>query len=55
VSEDVSYVAARRPAPNDQGDWGLYLPDQQRWVDVVFRSKLEAERLIDEMQEAEAE
>jgi hypothetical protein len=51
VSECFHYVAAPRPTLEDQDQWGLYLPDERRWVDIVFRSKREAERVIDEMRQ----
>jgi hypothetical protein len=49
VSKDVRYLAARRPSLDGEEQWGLYLPDEGRWVDIVFRTRREAERLIDEM------
>jgi hypothetical protein len=49
VSEHFHYVAARRPSLDDQEQWGLFLPDEERWIDIVFRSKRDAERVIDEM------
>jgi len=52
VSEHVHYVAARRPISDDQEQWGLYLPEEERWVDIVFRTKRDAERVIDEMRQA---
>jgi hypothetical protein len=53
VSERFHYVAARRSFADDREEWSLYLPFEQRWVDIVFRSKQEAERVIDEMCQGE--
>ena len=54
MSEHVRYVAARRPSPENPEQWSLYLPEERRWIDVVFRSKREADRLIDEMRQGPA-
>lgn len=52
MSEHFDYVAARRPPLDDQEQWGFYLPSQKRWIDIVFRSKRDAERVIDEMRQS---
>ncbi|MBY9064181.1 hypothetical protein K7957_14660 [Sphingomonas yunnanensis] len=49
MSEHVRYLAARRPSVDGEEQWGLYLPSEDRWIDIIFRTKREAERLIDEM------
>lgn len=51
MSKRFHYVVARRPSIDDHEQWGLYLPDEQRWIDIVFRSKREAERVIDDMRQ----
>lgn len=35
-------VPTLRPEPDFRGRWGLYLPQEGRWIDVIYASEREA-------------
>ncbi|MBB3694691.1 hypothetical protein [Sphingomonas sp. BK580] len=55
MTNHFPYVVAPRPSGGDEELWGLYLPAERRWIDIVFRSKHEADRLCDEMRRGSPE
>ncbi|MGI4730671.1 MAG: hypothetical protein ACRYFW_02850 [Janthinobacterium lividum] len=40
--DDERIVVAEREEPDFAGRWGLFMPAEQRWLDLVFDSQKEA-------------
>lgn len=39
---DPEIVPTLRPEPDLRGRWGLYMPRESRWIDVIYASEREA-------------
>jgi hypothetical protein len=46
VTKDPDYVAMHRPERDLASRWGIYSTGQQRWLDIHFVTKAEAEQAI---------
>ena len=46
LSQDPTLVAAHRPERELASRWGIYSARRDRWIDVMFASRKEAEEAI---------
>lgn len=49
MPSDTSLTIVKRPEPKLQRCWGIYSPLKDQWLDVVFRTEQEAEKVLKAM------